>query len=438
MSLASTSTDNVVAYEDPPPTVTIEQQAGQTDPTDGSPILFAVVFNELVTGFEGNDVSFSGSTAGGPLAASVSGTGASYVVSVMGMTGDGTVMVSIPAGAADDASGNGSLASSSADNVVIFDSSRPTVTIDQAPGQADPTNSYVMQFNVVFSEPVTGFDERDVVVVGATRNGISGVGVTGNGASYVVSVFAASCNPPRVLSVSIPADAATDGGGHSSEASTSTDSAWTFDCERPSGTIRRAPGQPSLTNASPVVFTVEFNEPVTGFDSSDIYVDTYGLDTGAMTAAVTGSGANYIVSVTGMSGEGTLEPRLRGGSHVRDLAGNDGSAMTNLDSRVSFDDVAPRLEVRQGTPGDPNNSDPTNNRSISFGVLFDEFVTGFDGSDVSFIGSTVGGALTATVMGLGGQYAITVTGMTGTGTVVVSIPPGAAVDAAGNGNAATS
>src|SRR6188768_2625819 len=74
-----------------PPTVTINQAPAQSDPTNGSPILFAVAFSQSVTGFANTDVSFAGSTGGGTLAASVSGSGANYTVSVTGMTGTGTV-----------------------------------------------------------------------------------------------------------------------------------------------------------------------------------------------------------------------------------------------------------------------------------------------------------------------------------------------------------
>ena len=46
------------------PTVTINQAAGQADPTGASPINFTVVFSEAVTGFASADVTLSG-TAGG-------------------------------------------------------------------------------------------------------------------------------------------------------------------------------------------------------------------------------------------------------------------------------------------------------------------------------------------------------------------------------------
>ena len=75
------------------------------------------------------------------LVAQVSGSGSTYTVSVTGMTGNGTVVASIAAGAAQDAAGNASTASTSTDNTVAFDAVAPTVTINQAAGQHDPTDS---------------------------------------------------------------------------------------------------------------------------------------------------------------------------------------------------------------------------------------------------------------------------------------------------------
>src|SRR4029079_3970975 len=98
------------------PTVTINQAAGQADPTNVGPINFTVTFSETVTGFAAGDISFAGSTATGTLTATVTGSGATSNVAVSGMTGAGNVVVSVPAGAATDAAGNTSLASTSTDN----------------------------------------------------------------------------------------------------------------------------------------------------------------------------------------------------------------------------------------------------------------------------------------------------------------------------------
>ena len=98
------------------PTVTINQGGSQPTQTGSSPIVFDVVFSEPVTGFATGDVDLSASTAPGTLTGTVTGGPTTYTVSVSGMTGDGTVIASIPAGAAQDAATNGNAASTSTDN----------------------------------------------------------------------------------------------------------------------------------------------------------------------------------------------------------------------------------------------------------------------------------------------------------------------------------
>ena len=109
-----------VSVDTVPPSVTINQAAGQSDPANAAPILFTVLFSEPVTGFSGVGISFSASTAGGSLIANVTGSGANYTVAVSGMTTSGIIVASIPAGAAMDASFNPSLASTSTDNAVTY------------------------------------------------------------------------------------------------------------------------------------------------------------------------------------------------------------------------------------------------------------------------------------------------------------------------------
>ena len=54
------------------------------------------------------------------------------------------------------------------------------MTINQAAGQADPTNTRPINFTVVFSEPVTGFATGDVTLAG-TAGGTQTATVTGTG-----------------------------------------------------------------------------------------------------------------------------------------------------------------------------------------------------------------------------------------------------------------
>jgi len=103
-------------------TVTINQDAAQSDPTSASPIRFDVVFSQPVADFTADDVTV-GSTASGDLAVAVAPVGADgtmYDVTVRGMTGSGTVVASIAAGTTHDAAGNPIGASTSTDNEVSF------------------------------------------------------------------------------------------------------------------------------------------------------------------------------------------------------------------------------------------------------------------------------------------------------------------------------
>src|SRR5512143_1114120 len=78
------------------PTVTINQAAGQADPTTTSPINFTVVFSEAVTGFATGDVNYGGSTASETSVGTISGGPTTYNVAVTGMTTGGSGVASIP------------------------------------------------------------------------------------------------------------------------------------------------------------------------------------------------------------------------------------------------------------------------------------------------------------------------------------------------------
>ena len=149
----------------------------------------------------------------------MSGGGANYTVSATGMSGSGVVQVSMAAAAANDLAGNGSLASTSTDNTVSFDNVAPSVTINQASGQIDPTNASPILFTVVFSEPVTGFTQSDVSISGSAGGPLA-ASVSGGGASYTVSVTGMSS--PGTVVASIPAATVTDLAGNPNGASTST------------------------------------------------------------------------------------------------------------------------------------------------------------------------------------------------------------------------
>jgi hypothetical protein len=326
-----------------PPTVTIDQALGQADPTSGSPVQFTVVFSETVTGFTAADVTLAGS-AGGTLVAALSGSGANYTVSVTGMTTSGTVIASIPAGVAQNTTGEFNIISTSIDNTVTWVDLVPTVTIDQALGQADPTSGSTVEFTVVFTESVTGFAAADVNLAASTAAGTLLAAVSGSGSSYTVSVTGMTGNGTVVAS--IPAGAAQDADGDSNTASTSIDNTVTWVDLAPTVTINQGPSQSDPTSTSPVVFSVVFSETVTGFAPADVNLaaSTAG---GTLVAAVSGSGANYTVSVTGMTAGGTIVATIPANA-VQDGTGNFNTASTSVDNTVTWE---PPVATTTPTPG---------------------------------------------------------------------------------------
>lgn len=116
-------------------TVNVTITQGSTDPTNLSPVVFLATFSEAVNdfGIQPADVTVSG-TAGATTAV-VTGSGFNYTIDVTGMTGPGTVIIMIPAGAATASNVTGtpagarlSQASINTDNTVTYDATAPIIT----------------------------------------------------------------------------------------------------------------------------------------------------------------------------------------------------------------------------------------------------------------------------------------------------------------------
>ena len=218
---ASTSTDNTVTFTTASAlTVTVNQAAAQADPTSTSPVSFTVVFSSSVTDFTAGDVTLGGTATHG--AASVTGSGTTYTVTVP-VTTSGTVTASLGSGVAHDAFSTPNAPSTSADNTVTFDNVRPSVTVNQAAAQADPTSTSPVSFTVVFSESVADFTAADVTLGGTATHGAATV--TGSGTTYTVSVPVTTSG---TVTASLIANVAHDTAGNGSTASTSTDNSVTF------------------------------------------------------------------------------------------------------------------------------------------------------------------------------------------------------------------
>ena len=221
-----------VVYDNVGPEVTIDKKSDQPDLTNRSPILFTVIFDKPVSDFGDEDVTLGGTA--NPITAEVSAgsDGMNFEVAVSGMTGDGTVTATIAADVAHDAAGNGNMAASSTDNEVTYDTTEPTVTINQAAGQVDPTNSSPINFTVVFSEPVSGFANNDITL-GGTAVPTTAVVSTTDPDLKTYNVAVAGMTGDGTVTAAVKAGAADDEATNHSTASTSSDNTVTYDVTPP-------------------------------------------------------------------------------------------------------------------------------------------------------------------------------------------------------------
>ncbi len=78
------------------------------------------------------------------------------------------------------------------------------------------------------------------------------------------------------------------------------------------------------SNATSVVFSVNFNKTALNVSTDDFQLTTTGTVVGTV-SSVSGSGSTYLVTVTGISGDGSLRLDLRSGTNISNANGNTGT-----------------------------------------------------------------------------------------------------------------
>ncbi len=386
--VSSQSEVTTVTIDTIAPTVTINQSSS-FDPTNGDAVGFKAIFSETVIGFNASDVSFAGSTANLSQANvnvfDLMENGTTYIIDIRNIVANNqTIIASIPAGAASDTAGNLSLDSTSKDNTVTIDNVRPTVTINQAANQIDPTSTFPINFTVVFSEPVTGFTSDGIFLSGSTANTFGAViNVTGSGTTYNVTVSGSNSNG-QTIRASVQFGAARDWIGNDSLASTSTDNTITVDNVRPTVTINQAAGQSDPTSTEPINFRVVFSEPVTGFDSADVLLTGSTANTSTAIVVITGSVTTYNVAVSNIISSGQIRASIAVNA-VQDALGNPSNVSTSSDNTVTFSLKRVRFDFDRDGKSDISVFRPDNGvwylqqssagfAGVAFGIATDKLV----------------------------------------------------------------
>lgn len=312
-----------------------------------------------------------------------------------------------------DASANASTGSINAG--ITLDTIAPTVT-SIVPTTTGPTNATTADFTVTFSEAVQNFNNAADVVLTQSGTASTGVTITGGPTVYTATVTGISGSGTLALAVNTASDV--QDLAANALASSVTSAAVTIDNTAPNA-VTITPVTSSPTNATSVDFTVTFDEAVQNFNNAaDITVVASGAaSTGA---TITGGPTTYTVSLTGVSGDGTLALAVNTGSDVQDLAGN-ALASSVTSSTITIDNTKPTPAL-SSTAGDPVGG------GITIDVDTGEATTDLAAGDFTPVNATI-----SAFTGSGSSYSFTLNPIS-VGVFSVSLGAGKYADAAGNTN----
>ncbi len=391
-ALAAGTAQFSAVFDHTAPTATIASTS--TSPTSAAfPV--TIVFSEPVTAFVVANVTVTNGTISG-----FSGSGANYAFTVT-PPAQGTAVVALTAGKVKDLAGNFNLAAGSLS--MAFDSVHPTVVLSSTL-TVGSTNLSTIPVTATFSETVTGVDFTTLTLV----NGVV-ANFTGGGRTYT---FDLNPSAEGTVSVTVPANNATDGAGNGNTASATFTRA--YDLTGPTPTITSTAAN-LVSTTIPVVVT--WDEAVTGFTLADV---TVGNGTAGSFA---GSGASYSFLITATA-DGTVTVDIAG-STCTDIATNINNAATQF-SRVVFDHTAPTAVIT-------TTASSRTNAAIPVTITFSEPVTAFVATNVTVTNGVISG-----FAGSGATYSFTVT-PPAQGTATIALAANKVKDIAGNFNlAATS
>jgi PKD domain len=235
---------------------------------------------------------------------------------------------------------------------------------------------------------------------------------------------------------SIPANAAMNPFGDGNAASTSTDNTVTYDTTGP--VTSNMAVTPSPTNVAPTITATE-TDSLSNVAGAEYFIDAVGANgSGTAMSAVDGTFDEGAEDVTALMTT-TQFNALSDGTHTIYVHGKDQLGTWGATQSITFvkDTAGPTVTINQAV----TQSDPTSVAPIKFTVIFSEPVTGFTNNETNLSSSTTGGGgLSSNVYDSGDHmtYEVRVNGMTTAGDVIAKINANTAVDAAGNGNAASS
>lgn len=380
-----------------------------------------ITFSEAVTGLSTAAFSVANGTLG-PLSTSDNITYTATLTPSANVT-DATNLITLDNTGYTDVAGNAGTGTTDSNNYAI-DTQRPTavsILVTDTTLKADQSTTVT----ITFSEAVTGLTTADFSVVNGTLSNLSS---SDGGITWTATLTPdADVTDPTNL-ITLDNTGYTDAAGNTGTG-TSDSNNYAIDSKVPAVTSVDVPANGTYVAGDTLDFTVNFDEAVT--------VDTTGgtprlaitLDTGGTVYAdyLSGSGSTALVfRLTVSNGQQDSNGIAVGtslqtnGATLRDAAGNDTATdLNNIGPTTAvLVDAAPPAVSAITLDG----TSPTTSSTLGFTITFSEDVNGVDLSDFALATTgSASGTLLSLVQVDARTYRVNVGGVTGQGTIGLSL-----------------
>lgn len=297
----------IITYAMPPSVSTF---AASNNLTNGTSVSYNLVFNESVTGLANTDFVLTGSTAS-CTTISVSGGATTYLVTVSGCA-VGKLKLSLVANSVSGALAGPAQETAAAE--VVIERTAPQVIVT-AP--SSPNASNTLQFELSFSEPITGLTAADFSLQGT---GCQLGNIAGSQSSYSLQIT--NCIDAATVQLSLAVNSVSDLAGNLGPVTAISAAAILIDRTAPVGVWALAPGTSYLNPA----FEINFTESITGLSSSDFLMIGAAANCNISVTEAT-PGLKFIIETTGCS-DGTVQLLMNTNSYS-DALGNNGPAIVS-------------------------------------------------------------------------------------------------------------
>ena len=383
----------------------------------GETSLVTITFSEAVSGFDNSDLSVSN---GSLSAVSSSDGGVTWTATFTPAANveDASNLISLNNSGVVGASGNAGVGTTDSNNYAI-DTQRPTASIVVADSQLGAGQTSLV--TITFNEAVSGLS---LAQLQADNGVLSGLASSDGGITWTATLTPTTGSQSNGNRVYLDTGLVTDAQGNHGDG-TAQSNAYLVDTRAPSVTSVGGPvAGVTYNTGDALVFVVNASEAVEVNGSPRLLLEVGGRTVYAELVAGAGTATlvfQYIVQAGDNDGDGISVTGLAAnGASLTDALGN---AMN-----LTLNNIADMRQVLVDTQApaalaivtlDPS---PSNAQSVRFTVTFSERVNGVDLSDFSLASSGTASGTLSGLRQLGeGVYEITVSGVSGTGTLGLNL-----------------